>query len=277
MSRKQTFAALLLACTATLLAPLRIGAQAEPESKPVLRIETGMHTAAIRRIATDAAGRWLATASDDKTVRIWEVESGRLVQTLRVPVGVGFEGKIYAVALSPSGNTVAAAGYTSPNGLDTNIYLVDRLSGQMRSRIAVLPNVVFHLAFSPDGTRLAAALGANGVRVFQMPEGTLLWQDTKYEDRSDGAAFDRQGRLATACEDGSIRLYDAAGSLLVPGRADARSRLLRRSPCPRPLRRDTGDALPAGHPRYPGREPGSLKRRLVGGRADAVRCGKVPR
>src|SRR5438067_2514941 len=72
----------------------------EPSEKPVLRVETGMHAANIPRISTDAKGRWLATASVDKTVRIWEVASGRLIQTLRVPIGAGDEGKLYAVALS---------------------------------------------------------------------------------------------------------------------------------------------------------------------------------
>jgi WD40 repeat protein len=48
-----------------------------------------MHTAPIRRIATDAAGRLAVTASDDKTARVWDVASGRLLQTLRIPVDQG--------------------------------------------------------------------------------------------------------------------------------------------------------------------------------------------
>jgi tetratricopeptide (TPR) repeat protein len=52
------------------LAPLALtvamGAFAgEPTAEPLLRLETGMHTAEIRRIATDAAGRWAVTASKD--------------------------------------------------------------------------------------------------------------------------------------------------------------------------------------------------------------------
>ena len=45
---------------------------AEPPSAPLLRIEAGMHTATIRRIATDAAGRVALTCSDDKTARLWQ-------------------------------------------------------------------------------------------------------------------------------------------------------------------------------------------------------------
>jgi WD40 repeat protein len=67
-------------------------ARAQQETEPVLHFDTGMHTAAINRIATDAQGRRLATASHDKTLRIWEIASGRLLQVLRPPIGKGNEG-----------------------------------------------------------------------------------------------------------------------------------------------------------------------------------------
>src|SRR6266566_2762991 len=43
-------------------------AQQQASSQPVLRLETGMHTAPIRAAASDAAGQMLATVSDDKTL-----------------------------------------------------------------------------------------------------------------------------------------------------------------------------------------------------------------
>ena len=43
---------------------------AEPPTTPILRLETGLHTAPIIRIATDAQGRRLATVSHDKTARV---------------------------------------------------------------------------------------------------------------------------------------------------------------------------------------------------------------
>ncbi len=38
---------------------------------PQLRLDPGMHTARIKRIDVDAEGRYLVSASDDKTVRVW--------------------------------------------------------------------------------------------------------------------------------------------------------------------------------------------------------------
>ncbi|MGH8557411.1 MAG: WD40 repeat domain-containing protein [Methylococcales bacterium] len=62
-----------------------------------------MHTAMIKRIAVDAAERYLLTASDYKTARVWDLATGKLLQILRPPLGEGNEGKLYAAALSPDG------------------------------------------------------------------------------------------------------------------------------------------------------------------------------
>jgi WD40 repeat protein len=181
----------------------------QPSAQPILRIETGMHTATIRRISVDTAGRYLVTGSNDKTVRVWELATGRLLRTLRPPIGEGNEGKVGVVAISPDGRLIAAAGWT---GIEWDgqvcIYLFDRVSGRLTLRMYGLPEVVGHLAFSPDGTRLAAALLNTGIRVFRVADGTVIGRDTDYGDQSYGLDFDRAGRLATSCFDGYLRLYD---------------------------------------------------------------------
>ena len=187
--------------------------------KPFPAIEAGMHTAIIRRIAVDRAGRWAVTASDDKTARIWNLASGQLVRVLRVPVGEGDEGKLYAVALSPDGALVALGGITQPDTSDDAIYLFDRASGRLLQRLTGLPNAVNHLAFSVDGRRLAAALGgANGIRVYGT-NGQGAWAqvaaDGAYGAASYSVEFDTAGRLLATSEDGELRLYGsgASGSL----------------------------------------------------------------
>jgi WD40 repeat protein len=94
---------------------------ADPAVKPYLRIETGMHTATVRRIDTDPAGRFLVTASEDKTARIWDLQNGNLLKVLRPPHGDGDEGKLYAAAISPDGGTVAVGGWTGTPGIPPEI------------------------------------------------------------------------------------------------------------------------------------------------------------
>ena len=190
----------------------------EPTSEPLPRLETGMHTAPIRRIASDRAGRWAVTASDDKTARVWDVASGRQLAVLRPPHDAGNEGKLYAVAMSPDGQTVAVAGWT---GWDWNqqvsIYLFDRASTRLLRRIPGLPNVVYHLAYSPDGRWLAASLGdKNGIRVFDAASGAERGRAADYGDTSYSVHFAGDSRrLLSTSWDGQLRVHavDEQGGL----------------------------------------------------------------
>ncbi len=182
--------------------------------QPFLRIETGMHTAIINRIAVDQQERYLVTASDDKTARVWDLQTRKLLQTLRPPIGEGNEGKLYAVAMSPDGKTVALSGWTvSTNASEEsnafNIYLFDRASGHLTHQIRGLPNAILHLAYSFDGHYLAAALGGeNGIRIYRSDDWQKVGKDTDYGAASYWVEFDTQGRLVSTSYDGYIRLYD---------------------------------------------------------------------
>lgn len=183
---------------------------AQPPRQPLLRLETGMHTAMVNRIAVDAAERFLVSASDDKTARVWDLATGKLLQTLRPPLGEGNEGKLYAVAIAPDGGTIALAGWTGYEWDGTiSLYLFDHASGKLTRRLPGLPNVIHDLAYSPDGRYLAAALGSGGIRVYRTSDWQEVFQDAAYGADSYSVEFDRAGRLLTTCDDGLLRLYDA--------------------------------------------------------------------
>jgi WD40 repeat protein len=180
--------------------------------RPVLAIDPGMHTAFIHSQAADAAGRFVVTGGHDRTVRIWSVADGKLLRTIWVPIGPGSVGSIYAVAITPDGSTIAAGGYTGTSKAKGGfpIYIFDRDSGNLVRRIHDdLPEVCHSLAFSPNGRYLAATLGGdNGLRVFDRDKDwSEVYRDDQYGDDSYGAAFSREGHLATTSLDGMIHLY----------------------------------------------------------------------
>jgi len=187
--------------------------------RPVLVLDPGMHTAPIRRADVDCDCRFAVTGSEDKTLRVWSVADGRLLRTIRMPNGPGNIGKVFAVAMSPDGTTIAAGGWTrwtEEEHAVHRILLFDRETGAMTGRIAGLWSPCHHLAFSRDGNRLVAAL-ENGMMLFAQAERGS-WHpvaaDLNYFGLCNAAAFAPEGGLAVASVDGGVRLYDAAGNLI---------------------------------------------------------------
>lgn len=202
----------------------------EPTKDPFLRIETGMHTSVTWMIGIDDRERYLVTGSDDKTVRVWELSTGRLIRVIRPPIGDGKEGKIYAVAMSPDGRTIAAAGWT---GYEWDklfcIYLFDTETGKLIKRLTGLPDVIYCLTYSRDGSFILAA-GNIGIRIYRTSDYALVAdyalgaKDRDYGWSSYGADFDTNGRVVTTSYDGYIRLYDRDFKLIAKKKAPGGNR-----------------------------------------------------
>jgi WD40 repeat protein len=201
----------LLLCLIALM-PAAARAQDGLFDRPILRLDPGVHSAPIRRADVDAVGRWVVTGSHDRTLRIWSADTGAMERMIPIPLGPGNVGKIFAVAISPDGATIAAGGWTRTG--NEQIYLFERASGRMLRRIGGLPDVVTHLVFSPNGGALLATLFAGGIRLLKTATGEEIARDNAYDGQSYGAAFARDGRFVTAGYDGALRLYAANGTLL---------------------------------------------------------------
>ena len=185
------------------------------DSTPILRINPEMHTAGIMHISTDPSNRFLVSASLDKTVRVWELPTGKLLRTLRPRIGEDTPaGVLYAVAISPNARVVATG------GVYRELNLFDRESGHLIKMIAgstEFRGTIQHLAYSPDGRFLVVTmLGKNGIRVYETRGYTLIGQDTDYGAGTYAAEFDARGRLASISDDGYIRLYEIRTDRAVP-------------------------------------------------------------
>ena len=177
---------------------------------PLLRMEAGMHVNFTRHISATGDGRLALTASEDKTAKLWELPSGRLLRTFRPPIGEGAEGMLYSCALSPDGSTAAVAGYTRGQQREKHcIYIFDTSNGHIKTVVPDLPSISNDLAFSKDGLYLACVFGEGfGLRLWKTINYSEFASDAGYGGSSESVDWDNQNRLVTTCADGQIRFYN---------------------------------------------------------------------
>ncbi len=209
-ARRLGGAALVLFCGSVL------GYQGVPE----LRIDSTQHSRMINRLDLDREGRWLVTASDDKSARLWRLPEGGLHRVFRPYSLPGNEGKLFAVAISPDASLIAAGGWTKGDhrGFGNHkVYLFDPANGELVTRIAGLDNTILHLDFSqgagladsqPGGALAGSLAGNNGIRVWNLDNQTEALRDMTYAGDSYWVEFSPDGEsLVSTSQDGYIRLY----------------------------------------------------------------------
>ncbi len=169
------------------------------------------HTGAVYLTSFSPSGRVLATASYDRTVRLWDLTDPDRPEPLGKPL-TGHRSWVSAAVFSPDGRTLASASD------DGTIRLWD-VSDPTRPRPLAAPmpghgGTVYLLAFSPDGRTLASAHDDHAVRLWNVADSR---QPAKIDTLKGSTAavrsvaFSPDGRtLAAGGDDDAVRLWDVA-------------------------------------------------------------------
>ena len=156
------------------------------------------HTNLVWSVAFSPNGKMLASASLDATVRLWNVNTERLLHTLTEHTD-----EVSSVAFSPDGKTLVSASW------DATIRLWNPHNGKLKRTLTEHTAGVASVAFSPDGKTLASAGEDQTIRLWN----TTTWKLERilrgHTHIVDIVAFSPDSRmLASGSRDTTIRFWN---------------------------------------------------------------------
>jgi hypothetical protein len=114
----------------------------------------------VNSVSFSPDGNTLASGSWDKTVKLWDVKSGKEIATLQ-----GHQSWVNSVSFSPDGHTLASGSE------DKTVKLWDVKSGKEIASLQGHQSPVWSVSFSPDGHTLASGSGDNTVKLWDVKSG----------------------------------------------------------------------------------------------------------
>ncbi|ETO11785.1 WD-40 repeat protein, partial [Reticulomyxa filosa] len=140
----------------------------------------------------------LFSSSDDKTIRIWDVASGKQIQNFR-----GHSAFIFYAEFSPDGNTIVSCSY------DKTIRLWDAKSGREIMQLKGHSSFSMHASFSSDGKYIASGSADNTVRLWDANSGNEIQRfDGHLKNICDVQFSPNSQMLLSASADNIIILWD---------------------------------------------------------------------
>jgi WD40 repeat protein len=116
----------------------------------------------VSALAISSDGKTLISGGNDKALKVWDLSTGKLKQTLQSP-----SGKISAVAISPDGKTVV-----SGSG-DRMVRIWDLAMGKQKAMLKGHSDTVTAVAIRPDGKTLVSASWDGVFMIWDLATGTL--------------------------------------------------------------------------------------------------------
>jgi eukaryotic-like serine/threonine-protein kinase len=156
------------------------------------------HTDTVWAVAAAPDRKTLVSGSFDKTVRLWNLQTGAATRTL-----TGHTDAVRAVAVSANGQIVASG------SSDQTIKIWQLASGKLLHTLTGHKGPVWSIAISPDSQTLASGSYDGTIKLWNLQTGKLLHTLPDHYDSVWAVAISPDGQtLASGSYDGTIKLWD---------------------------------------------------------------------
>ncbi|MGB3204679.1 MAG: WD40 repeat domain-containing protein [Crinalium sp.] len=190
----------------------------------------------VNGIAISPDGETIASASGDKTIKLWNLKTGELIRTLsghsdwvkpviftpdsqtlasasgdktiklwnlKTSTLNGHSETVWSLAISPDGQILASGSY------DDTIKLWNLKTRQLIRTLSGHSNDIYAVAFSPDGSMLASGSDDKTIKLWNLKIGQLIRTLQGHSDSIFTVAISPDGQtLASGSPDKTIKLWD---------------------------------------------------------------------
>ena len=162
--------------------------------------EAMRHKSEVNSARFSPDGKWVVTASRDKTARVWETGTGHAVGEPMVHADA-----VYSAWFSPDGQHVVTA------CKDGTARVWEAATGQASCEPMVHADAVYSAQFSPDGQHVVTACEDGTARVWEAATGQASCEPMVHAGIVYSAQFSPNGQyVVTASGDKTARVWEAA-------------------------------------------------------------------
>ena len=147
----------------------------------------------------------IVSGSGDKSIKIWDVETGELVRTLE-----GHTGIVLSVCYSPDNKQIASG------SADQSIKIWNAETGKLVRTLDGHTNWVHSVCYSPDDKRIASGSFDQSIKIWDTETGKLIRTLDGHTDWVRSVCYSPDNkRIASGSADNSIKIWDAETGQLV--------------------------------------------------------------